>query len=96
MPISYDEVQHVARLARLELSETELLAFQQELNALLGHFQDLDGLDVAEMLPKPHAVNLHNVWAEDEALMGLDRERALRNAPRTRAGLFVVPAILED
>lgn len=96
MSISLDEVQHVARLARLQLDEKELLAFQGELNALLGHFQDLRGIEVAGIEPKPHAVALTNVWAEDEAFPGLPRELALRNAPVTRAGLFVVPTILED
>jgi len=96
MAISFDEVQHVARLARLELTESELLTFQGELNALLGHFSDLDTIDVEGVNPKPHAVSLHNVWAEDDLMMGLPRELALRNAPKTRAGLFVVPTIIEE
>lgn len=96
MPISFDEVQHVARLARLELNEEELLAFQNELNALLGHFQDIAELDVAGIEPKPHAVALYNVWAEDDPRLGLEREIAMRNAPKTRAGLFVVPTIIEE
>lgn len=96
MAISFDEVQHVARLARLELTESELLTFQGELNALLGHFSDLDSLDVEGVQPKPHAVSLYNVWAEDDMAMGLTRELALRSAPKTRAGLFVVPTIIEE
>ena len=96
MSISLDEVQHVARLARLELDEAELMAFQSELNALLGHFQDIQSLEIADMLPKPHAVSLFNVFGEDVVHYGLDRDQALRNAPRTRAGLFLVPKIIED
>ncbi|MCE9557762.1 MAG: Asp-tRNA(Asn)/Glu-tRNA(Gln) amidotransferase subunit GatC [Armatimonadetes bacterium] len=96
MAISFDEVQHVARLARLELSNSELLIFQSELNALLGHFSDLNEIDVTGILPKPHAVSMHNVWADDIAEVGLTREYALRNAPRSRAGLFVVPTIIEE
>jgi aspartyl/glutamyl-tRNA(Asn/Gln) amidotransferase C subunit len=96
MPISFDEVQHVARLARLELNEEELIAFQNELNALLGHFQDIADVDVSGIQPKPHAVALYNVWGEDEPLMGLEREMAMRNAPKSRAGLFVVPTIIEE
>lgn len=96
MPISFDEVQHVAKLARLDLTEDELRTFQGELNALLGHFQDLDELDVTGIEPKPHAVSLFNVWADDLVMPGLDREDVLRNAPKTRAGLFVVPTIIED
>lgn len=96
MSISVDEVRHVAKLARLELDETELLTFQSELNALLGHFQDIAGLDVAGIEPKPHAVSLNNVWADDVFRLGLSREEALKNAPLSRAGLFIVPAIIED
>lgn len=96
MSISLDEVQHVARLARLELEPEELLAFQAELNALLGHFQDIQGLDVSDFDPKPHAVMLHDVFGDDIPRQGLTREEALRNAPKTRAGLFLVPTIIED
>ncbi len=96
MSISLDEVQHVARLARLDLDEAELVAFQGELNALLGHFQDLQQLEALPIVGQPTAISLHNVWAEDLARFGLSRESALKNAPVTRAGLFVVPTIIED
>mgnify|MGYP002378861309 FL=1 len=96
MSISLDEVQHVAHLARLDLDEAELLAFQGELNALLGHFEDIADLDVSNTLPKPHAVALLNVFADDMAEDGLPRERAMGNAATTRAGLFLVPKIIED
>ncbi|MBX3096095.1 MAG: Asp-tRNA(Asn)/Glu-tRNA(Gln) amidotransferase subunit GatC [Fimbriimonadaceae bacterium] len=96
MPISLDEVRHVARLARLDLDEKELAVFQGELNSLLVHFQDLDGADLRGYLPKPHAVALSNVMADDVALAGLTREAALSNAARSRAGLFIVPTIIEE
>ncbi|HRJ27715.1 MAG TPA: Asp-tRNA(Asn)/Glu-tRNA(Gln) amidotransferase subunit GatC [Fimbriimonadaceae bacterium] len=96
MSISVDEVRHVAKLARLELDEAEILAFQSELNALLGHFQDIASLNVEGIEPKPHAVALRNVWADDVARPSLLRDEALRNAPVTRAGLFIVPQIIED
>jgi|APTNR8051073442_1049403.scaffolds.fasta_scaffold00009_313 aspartyl-tRNA(Asn)/glutamyl-tRNA(Gln) amidotransferase subunit C len=96
MPITLDEVRHVARLARLELTEDELRAFQTELDALLGHFQDVQAVDVTGVAPKPHAVALQNVLAEDVARFGLTRDQALANAPKSRAGLFLVPSIRED
>jgi aspartyl-tRNA(Asn)/glutamyl-tRNA(Gln) amidotransferase subunit C len=96
MSISLDEVRHVARLARLELDETEMLSFQAELNALLGHFLDIRSVDVSALEPKSHAVTMQNVWSEDDPWQPLPRERALRNAPVSRAGLFVVPQIIED
>ena len=86
----------MARLARLELDETEMLSFQAELNALLGHFLDIRSVDVSALEPKSHAVAMQNVWSEDDPWQPLPRERALRNAPVSRAGLFVVPQIIED
>lgn len=96
MSISLDEVRHVARLARLELDDAEILALQGELNALLGHFSDIQGIDVAGIQPESHAVAVQNVWAADIPVECLAREEALRNAPLTKAGLFVVPTIIED
>lgn len=96
MSISLDEVQHVAMLARLDLDEAELLAFQGELNALLGHFEDIADLDVSSVLPKPHAVVLLNVFSDDVPEDGLPREQAMGNAAKSRAGLFLVPTIIED
>lgn len=96
MSISLEEVRHVARLARLELDDVEILALQGELNALIGHFADIQHLDVSNIEPQSHAVAIQNVWAADAARAGLSRERALSNAPMSKAGLFVVPSIIED
>lgn len=96
MSISIDEVRHVAKLARLELDEAEILALQGELNALLGHFADIRDVDVTGIEPSSHAVAVQNVWAEDVAIPGLPRELVLKNAPLSKAGLFVVPQIIED
>ena len=96
MSITLDEVRHVARLARLELDDAELMAFQGELNALLGHFEDIQAIDVAGLAAKPHAVALQNVWAADQAVQPIQRDDALRNAPATKAGLFIVPTIIEE
>ena len=96
MSISIEEVRHVARLARLELDEIEVLAFQGELNALLGHFVDIQDIDVSGVEPTSHTVTLQNVWAEDIVGYMLPREQVLKNAPVSKAGLFVVPTIIED
>ena len=97
MSISLDEVRHVAKLARLQLDEAEILALQGELNVLLGHFADIQGLSVANTQPQSHSVAaLQNVWAEDMVEDCLPREDVLRNAPVSKAGLFVVPTIIED
>jgi len=96
MSITLDEVRHVARLARLELDEHEMVSLQGELNALIGHFGDIQDIDVAGVEPQSHAVMMRNVWAEDEPGPMLSRESALRNSALQRAGLFVVPQIIED
>lgn len=96
MSITLEEVRHVAKLARLDLDETEMLSLQGELNALLGHFADIEGIDAKGIEPKSHAVALQNVWADDIAEPSLSRERALANSASSKAGLFLVPAIIED
>jgi aspartyl-tRNA(Asn)/glutamyl-tRNA(Gln) amidotransferase subunit C len=96
MSISLDEVRHVARLARLELDDAEILSLQGELNALLGHFADIQAVDTTGVDPQSHAVAIQNVWSEDVPFETLPRDRALRNAGLTKAGLFVVPTIIED
>jgi len=96
MSISLDEVRHVAKLARLELDEVEMLALQGELNSLLGHFADIEELDARDVEGVTHTVSLANVWSEDFAGACLSQEDALRNAPLSKAALFVVPTIIED
>ncbi len=96
MSITLDEVRHVAKLARLELDESEMLSLQGELNALLGHFSDIQAIDVKGIQPTSHAVSMQNVWALDAIGPTLSREQALRNSAMTKAGLFVVPQIIED
>jgi|SRR5579862_3604455 len=96
MSISLEEVRHVAKLARLDLDETEILSLQGELNALLGHFADIQSVDPTGVAPKSHSVALRNVWASDEPGPTLPRSKALANTASSKAGLFLVPAIIED
>ncbi|MCA1948563.1 MAG: Asp-tRNA(Asn)/Glu-tRNA(Gln) amidotransferase subunit GatC [Armatimonadetes bacterium] len=96
MSISLEEVRHVAKLARLELSEQEMVALQSELNALLGLFSEIESLDFDAIEGQSHAVSLQNVWADDIPEEPLDRTAALQNSALARAGLFVVPTIIED
>lgn len=95
MAISLEEVRHVARLARLELTDSEIVVFQGELNALLGHFEDIDTIDLTGVDPIAQVYAVENIWREDEVAGSLPRNDALRNAAVTRAGLFVVPTIIE-
>ena len=92
MAISRDDVVHVARLARLELSEEELDRFAGQLDAILEAVGKVAELDLSDVEPTLHPHALSNVWAEDEPRPSLPVEDALANAPATEDGAFRVPA----
>jgi aspartyl-tRNA(Asn)/glutamyl-tRNA(Gln) amidotransferase subunit C len=96
MPLSIDEVKHVAQLARLDLTDQELGQMKSELDQLLAAFETMASYELPDVEPKAHAVAVVNVMDEDVIRPSLTREEALSNAPRSRAGLFLVPNILED
>jgi aspartyl-tRNA(Asn)/glutamyl-tRNA(Gln) amidotransferase subunit C len=90
--ISRDEVLHVARLARLDLTEEEIERFQEQLNAILEAVGKVAELDLSGVEPTAHPLDLVNVWAEDEPRPSLTVEEALANAPDRDGSLFRVPA----
>jgi aspartyl-tRNA(Asn)/glutamyl-tRNA(Gln) amidotransferase subunit C len=92
MAITRDEVVHVAKLARLELTEDELERFAGQLNAILEAVGKVSELDLAEVEPTLHPLELSNVFAEDEPRPSLPVEEALANAPDREGGAFRVPA----
>ncbi len=89
--ISRDEVLHVARLARLELSDAEVERFRQQLSAILEAVSKVQELDLTDVPPTSHPLDLVNVWREDEPRPSLPVEDALANAPKRRGDLFEVP-----
>jgi aspartyl-tRNA(Asn)/glutamyl-tRNA(Gln) amidotransferase subunit C len=91
MAISRDDVVHVARLARLELTEEELDRFAEQLDAILEAVGKVSELDLSEVEPTLHPLALSNVWAEDEPRPSLDVEEALANAPDREDDAFRVP-----
>jgi len=92
MAISRDEVLHVARLARLELSEAEVERFAEQLSAILEAVGKVSELDLEGVEPTAHPLELANVWAEDEPRPCLSVDEALANAPDREGGSFRVPA----
>lgn len=92
MAISRDEVAHVARLARLALTEEELDRFAGQLNAILEAVGKVSELDLSGVEPTLHPLELSNVWAEDEPQPSLPVDEALANAPDVEADAFRVPA----
>ena len=92
MAITRDEVVHVAKLARLELTEDELDRFAGQLNAILEAVGKVSELDLADVEPTLHPLELSNVFAEDEPRPSLTVDEALANAPDREGGAFRVPA----
>jgi aspartyl-tRNA(Asn)/glutamyl-tRNA(Gln) amidotransferase subunit C len=92
MAITRDEVLHVARLARLELSEEEIERFREQLSAILEAVGKVQELDLAGVEPTSHPLALANVWAEDEPRPSLPVDEALANAPDREGQFFRVPA----
>jgi aspartyl-tRNA(Asn)/glutamyl-tRNA(Gln) amidotransferase subunit C len=91
MSISREDVLHVARLARLELSDAEVERFQEQLSAILEAVSKVQELDLADVPPTSHPLDVVNVWREDEPRPSLPVEEAFANAPARRDDLFEVP-----
>ncbi len=91
MAIDRDTVLHVARLARLDLAEDEVDRLTTELGAILEAVSKVSELDLAEVPPTSHPLDLVNVWAKDEPRPSLSLEDALANAPAREGDLFRVP-----
>jgi aspartyl-tRNA(Asn)/glutamyl-tRNA(Gln) amidotransferase subunit C len=91
--ISREEVLHVAKLARLALSEDEIERFRSQLSAILEAVGKVSELDLAGVPPTSHPLDLVNVLAEDESAPCLAREDALANAPDPEGGFFGVPPV---
>jgi aspartyl-tRNA(Asn)/glutamyl-tRNA(Gln) amidotransferase subunit C len=95
-PISRDDVVHVARLARLDLTEEEVEQFTGQLGAVLEHAADIAALDIADVPPTAHPLPLVNVLRDDVPVPSLDREEVLSQAPAAEDGRFRVPRILGE
>ena len=96
MPIDRAAVDHVARLARLDLTDDERERMQAELTQILEHAEKIQELDLDELPPTSHAVPVSNVLRPDEKKPSLTQEEALANAPEAEDGRFKVPRITED
>jgi len=94
--ISSEDVRHVARLARLALSDTELERMRVEMSAILDYMDKLRSLDTKGVEPTSHAVPLRNVMREDEPAPSLPLDEMLANAPDRDGDTFRVPRIIEE
>ncbi|MEN3001384.1 MAG: Asp-tRNA(Asn)/Glu-tRNA(Gln) amidotransferase subunit GatC [Armatimonadota bacterium] len=96
MALTIEQMRHVAKLARLELSDEKLEQFMGHINALMAHFERLQALPTDEVEPTSHSIPVYNAFREDVVGMPLPREEALANAPQARDGLFITPRIVEE
>lgn len=94
--ISRADVEHVARLARLALTDDEVEQLTRELGVILDHAAQVSALDTAAVPPTAHPMPLVNVWRPDDPRPGLDRSDVLAAAPEVEEGQFRVPRILGD
>ncbi len=86
---------HVARLARLELSEAERATLTAQLGAVLDYVEQLRAVDTTGVEPLAHPLPVHNVFRADEPAPSLSPDEALANAPARRGPFFAVPAVLD-
>ncbi|MDF2722952.1 MAG: gatC [Paenibacillus sp.] len=95
MSITTKDVEHVAKLARLQLSEDDKERFTGQLNAILKYAEKLNELDTDGVEPTSHPMTLSNVMREDQVRASWPIEKVLKNAPDEEDGQFKVPAVLE-
>ena len=89
------KLDHVADLARIDLTPEEKARFATQLGDVLAYVAQLNEVDVSGIEPTAHAFPVVNVWAADVPEPGLSAEDALRNAPEQRDNMFVVPKVVE-
>ena len=95
MPVTREDVEKVAVLARLKLNEQEIEEMTSQLNEILEYFEKLQELDTEDVEPLSHILPMKNVYREDKVQPSLSQEEILMNAPEKGHGHFKVPRIIE-
>jgi aspartyl-tRNA(Asn)/glutamyl-tRNA(Gln) amidotransferase subunit C len=96
VPLSTDDVRHVARLARLALTDEEVEALRGQLSDILAYAEKIGEVATAEVPATHHAYPLANVWRDDEPHDSLPAEEAIATAPQPEDGRFRVPRIVSE
>jgi aspartyl-tRNA(Asn)/glutamyl-tRNA(Gln) amidotransferase subunit C len=94
--LTLEQIAHVARLARLAMSEAEMRQMEKHINNLMAQFERLQELDTSGVEPTAHSFPVYNVMREDKVQPSLPQEEILSNAPDQRDGCFLVPIIVEE
>ena len=95
MGLTIKDVEHVARLARLALTDEEKELYREQLERILDYVQKLNGVDTSKVEPTSHVVPLSNVWREDESRESCDADAILENAPDKEGRYFKVKKVIE-
>jgi aspartyl-tRNA(Asn)/glutamyl-tRNA(Gln) amidotransferase subunit C len=90
-----DAVVHIAKLARVELTDGEVETFSEQLSEIIGHFDVLQAVDTTDVEPTAHTLPIQNVMADDVSRPSLPRDKVLEMAPSTEDGYLRVRAVLE-
>jgi aspartyl-tRNA(Asn)/glutamyl-tRNA(Gln) amidotransferase subunit C len=96
MHLTLEEVRHVAELAKLRLTEEEIVQYAEQLSAILDYAEMLQQVDTSQVPPTPYVLPLANVMRDDVAGPSLSNEAALANAPDKANGFFKVRAVFEE
>jgi aspartyl-tRNA(Asn)/glutamyl-tRNA(Gln) amidotransferase subunit C len=96
MALTREEVLHVARLARVGLTDEEVTRYQHQLSQILEHFESLSRIDTTDVPPTTHTLPLETVMADDEPRPSLTRDEVLANAPLTHDAYLRVRAVLDE
>ena len=95
MKLSTKEVEYVARLARLEVTDKETEKFTAQLNDILGYIDKLNEIDTTGVEPMTHAIAVTNAFREDKIVESIGTEKSLANAPDGRGEFFRVPKVID-
>jgi aspartyl-tRNA(Asn)/glutamyl-tRNA(Gln) amidotransferase subunit C len=95
MAITIEQVEHIARLARLQFSDAEKETLSEELSQILQYMEKLNELDTEGVEPLSHPTELVNIMRPDEVQPSLTQEEALKNAPSKQDGFFKVPKVIK-
>jgi len=95
LKITKEQVEHVANLARLNLTEEETNQMIKDMEAIINFADQINSLDIKDIEPTAHVIPINNVFREDKVRPSMDREELLSNAPKEKNGCFSVPKIVE-
>ncbi len=95
MKITKEQVEHVANLARLNLTDEEKEQMTKDMEAIIEFADQINGLDIENVAPTAHIIPINNVFRVDEVVPSMERDLLLSNAPNQENGCFSVPKVVE-